>query len=373
LEHMCFKGTKKRASVLEIAAELDGMGAQYNAFTGQEYTGYYAKAMNEFAPRALDVVSDLYLNPTFPEVEIEKEKGVIIEEINMYEDLPQQKVGELFMKLVYGDQPAGWSIAGRKEVIRRVGRDDFVKYRGGHYVPQATVVIVAGGFDPKEALSLVTEQFGSFEHAGKEGKEKVVELQSKPVELVRHKESDQTHMVMGFRAFDVFDDRRYALRVLSDVLGGGMSSRLFQTVREKLGAAYYVRASSDLYTDHGLVAMSAGVQHGKLREVIEATLEEFRRLRDELVPDDELQRAKDHLVGNLLLSLETSDALGSFYGGKEILGVPLTTPDEVSARIRQVTAQDVQKVAQDLFVNEHLNLSLIGPFKQDSFLDILKV
>ncbi|MDP3974891.1 MAG: pitrilysin family protein [Candidatus Jorgensenbacteria bacterium] len=372
LEHMCFKGTTKRPRPIDIANELDGLGAEYNAFTGQEYTGYHAKVKNEHFHRALDIVTDLYLHPTFNPGEIEKEKGVIIEEINMYEDLPQRRVGEFFMELVYGDQPAGWSVAGEKDVIRRIARDDFVKYRGAHYLPQATTVVVAGGFDVAKAKQNIEAHFGAVLGGEKAGKPKVVEEQKVPRELVRFKESDQTHLVLGFRAFDLHDERRYALELLADILGGGMGSRLFQRVREELGAAYYVRAATDLYSDHGLIEMSAGVTHGKLKDVIKAGLEEFTRFTTERVDGETLDRAKRHVTGQFVLSLETSDAQGYFYGGQEVMGLPLMTPDEYSAKLQAVSAEEIQKVAQNLFVNDRLNLALIGPYKDASFLDILK-
>lgn len=372
LEHMCFKGTTKRPRPIDIASELDGLGAEYNAFTSQEYTSYYAKVKNEHFHHALDIVADLYLHPTFNPEEIEKEKGVIIEEINMYEDLPQRRVGEFFMELVYGDQPAGWSVAGEKDVIKKVTREDFLTYRGAHYLPQATTVVVAGGFDVAKAKQDISAHFGMIGEGAKGTKPKVVEVQSAPRELVKFKESDQTHLVLGFRAFDMKDERRYALELLADILGGGMGSRLFQKVREELGAAYYVRAGTDLYSDHGLLAMSAGVTHGKLRDVIQAGLGEFTRFTKELVSDEDLNRAKRHVTGQFVLSLETSDTQGYFYGGQEVMGLPLQTPEEYIAKLQAVTAEEIQKVAQDLFTDDRLNLALIGPYKDVSFLDILK-
>ena len=383
LEHMCFKGTTKRPRHIDIANELDGLGAEYNAFTSQESTSYYAKVRNESFERALDIVADLYLHPVFDAREIEKERGVIIGEINMYEDLPQRKVAELFMGLVYGDQPAGWSIAGPKEVIRRVGREDFLKYRGAHYLAPATAVVAAVGVsagggsafggDEKKVTSLIEKHFGGLSTGAKGQKLKVVETQEKPRELVRFKEVDQTHLVMGFRAFDIFDERRYPLQLLTDILGGGMGSRLFQVVREELGAAYYVHASADLYSDHGLVVMDAGVHHEKLPEVITASLKEFARFKDEAVSPTDLQRAKDHVTGNLFLSLETSDALAAFYAGEEIMRMPLQDPRTLAANLQAVTAEDIRAVARVLFTNDRLNLALIGPFKDRSFLDIVKV
>jgi len=377
LEHMCFKGTKKRPRPIDIASELDGLGAEYNAFTSQEWTSYFAKAKNENFDKVLEIVSDLYLNPVFDLREIEKEKGVIIEEINMYEDIPQRRVQELFMELVYGDQPAGWSVAGRKEVIKILGQENFLKYRGEHYLASSTILVIAGGFSveggEKEIAEEVENYFTGLGRGKKSGKIKVMESQEKPGEFVKFKESDQTHLVLGFRAFDVFDKRRFALELLADILGGSMGSRLFQRVREELGAAYYVHASADLYSDHGLLAMAAGVDHKKLDDVVKASLEEFAGLKNKLVSKTELERAKEHLTGHLFLSIETSDQLAFFYGGQEVMGVPILTPQMAAQRIKAVTAEEIQKVADELFKNNRLNLALIGPFKDKSFNDILKI
>ncbi len=373
LEHMCFKGTTNRPKQIDIVSELDGLGAQYNAMTGSETTSYYAKAKNSSFDEILDIVADMYLNPTFPADEIEKEKGVIIGEINMYEDLPQRKAPELFMELLYGDQPAGWSIAGRKEVIQRVTRNDFINYRGKHYLPPATALVISGGFDAKNIKEKIEKYFGEMPAGTKGGKRKVTESQADPGEKVFYKKTDQTHIIMGFRAFDVFDERKYALDLLADILGGSMSSRLFQRIRDKMGAGYYVNASADFYSDHGDIGMAAGIHHEKVHDVIKATLEEFARFRDEKVDTKELKRGKDHLTGNLFLSVETADELGYFYGGQEIMGLPLLSPEEMAAEVQKVTAEEIQAVAKDLFKNKSLNLALIGPFKDTTFSDILKV
>ncbi len=373
LEHMCFKGTKKRPRAIDISSELDGMGANFNAFTSQEMTSYYIKARNESLDKVMDVIADMYLNPVFNENEIEKERGVIIEEINMYEDTPRRRVQELFMTLVYGDQPAGWDIAGRKEVIRKLNRDDFIKYREAHYVGQATAVVIAGGFEEENIDRKIGDYFAGLLQGEKSSKIAVKEEQTEPAELVKHKDSDQTHLVLGLRAFGIFDERRYILEVLSDILGGGMSSRLFQKIREELGAAYYVQAGTDLYSDHGLVSMMAGVDHKKIEMVISAAIEEFNRFRSEEVDKGELERAKEHLVGNLFLSLETSDELAFYYAFQEIQKLPLITPEELARKIKAVTSEEIKAVAEDLFKNESLNLAVIGPFKEKSFSDILKM
>lgn len=364
LEHMMFKGTVTRPKPGMIAHELASLGAQSNAFTGQEYTGYYAKVRAEKLPDILEIVSDLYLNPLFERAEIEKERGVIIQEINMYEDDLPAKVQEILDALTYGDQPAGWDVGGRKEVIRRLGREDFIHYRKERYVAAGTVVVVAGKFDEKKALAQIKKYFGTLPLRRVVPKKKTIEKQSVPRIKVHFKKTDQAHLAIAFRAFDMFDLRRYALRVLVDVLGGGMSSRLFIRVREEMGAAYYVGAGADLSLDHGTLGISAGVGYLKIDEVLGAIFRECRRLCDEPVPAAELQKSKDHILGNLMLGLETSDDLASFYGGQEILGKELLSPEAYADRIKKVSAEEVQKVAHAVMRNQGLNFAVVGPYKQ---------
>ena len=361
LEHMVFKGTERRPKAGTISEELDALGAEYNAFTGQEYTGYWAKAEARKLPGLLELVSDLYLHPIFDEKEIEKERGVIIEELNMYEDTPMRSVQDLFLELLYGDQPAGWNVGGTKETVRRLTRDDFVEYRSLHYVAPATAVIVAGSFSEGAVMRQLRSLFGSLPRGKKEAKPKTKESQSAPRVKVKGKKSDQTHVVLGVRAFSVFDKRRHALQLLAHILGGGMSSRLFKRVREEMGAAYYVRAEADLALDHGVFAVSSGVNHPKLHGVISAILEEMASLAHTPVPEAELRRAKDHLVGTFRLGLETSDELAMFYGGQEIIVKKLTDPDTLVRRTLAVTAKEIQALAKTLFKERALNLALIGP------------
>jgi predicted Zn-dependent peptidase len=363
LEHMCFKGTEKRPTAFAIASELDGIGASYNAFTSQEYTGYYAKARPVHFDLILDVVSDIYLHQKFDANEIEKEKGVIVEEINMMADQPMRKVQDVFMELMYGDQPAGWPIAGRKEVIQNMTRENFTEYCGKHYVADATIVVIAGKFDEQEAVEGVKKYFGNITTGAKSAKVRTTESQEKPQVVLETKETDQTHLVMGVRAFDLFDERKYALDVLADILGGGMSSRLFQKVREEMGAAYYIGAGSDLSTDHGYMDVSAGIDHKKIDGVITAIIAELKRLADEPVTNDELVRAKEHLIGGLVLGLETSNQWAGFYGSQEVLEKKMMSPEELIQKTQEVTADQIQSVAKDIVRNEGLNLAIIGPFK----------
>ncbi len=374
LEHMCFKGTSERPDQLVISRELDGMGAEYNAFTGHEYTGYYAKVAAQHLPQALDLLSDIYCHSLFKEEDIEKEKHAIVGEIDMYEDMPMRKVHDLFMTLLYGDQPAGWEIAGPKDLVTTFTRADFLSYRAMHYVPSATTVIVAGKFDARKILSLLKKQFSGLESGKKFGKQKTQDTQGSPAVAIQEKDSDQTHLVVGVRSYPLKHKDYAVLGVMAAVLGGGMSSRLFQKVRTEMGLGYYVRAGNDSFTDHGIFAASAGVVNARAAEAVTAILAEFKRLKTDLVPSVELKKAKDMMAGRLFLGLESSDEIAEFYGAQRVLKKTLKTPEEVLARIEKVTAQDIRRVARDIFVTEHLNCALIGPWKDEQvFQSILRI
>jgi predicted Zn-dependent peptidase len=374
LEHMMFKGTAQRPKPGMIAHELAALGAQTNAFTGQEYTGYYAKVRAEKLPDILDIVSDLYLNPLFDHVEIDKERGVIIQEINMYEDDLPAKAQQVLDALTYGDQPAGWDVGGDKKNIMRLNRQDFMDYRAQRYVMPGTVVVVAGKFHEKNTLAQIKKYFGHLPRRHVIAKKKTIEQQSAPRIKVHFKKTDQAHLAIAFRAFAMFNPRRYALSVLADVLGGGMSSRLFMRVRGEMGAAYYVGAGTDLSADHGSLGISAGVDHAKTDAVLGAIFDECHRLCNELVPAVELQKSKDHMLGGLILGLETSDDLASFYGGQEIFGREILSPEAYADRIKKVTAEEVRKVAREVFRNKGLNFAVVGPYKNAaSFKKIVKL
>lgn len=364
LEHMVFKGTAKRPTTLDISSELDSIGAIYNAFTSSEYTGYFAKARANHFEKILDILSDMYLNPLFDPAEIEKEKGVIIEEINLSEDQPMRRVWDVLGELMYGNQPAGRRTLGTKENIQKMARDNFLAYWKERYLPQSTVVVVAGGFDESRVVEEIKKHFGGMPAGEKIEKVKTFEKQDRPAVSVKFKDSDQSHLVLGFRAFDLFDERKYSLGILGDILGGGMSSRLFQKIREEMGAAYYVRAGSDLSADHGYFAVSAGAGNNKLNPVIEAIMGELKKITIEPVSEKELSQAKEHIIGNTILELETSDQLAGFYGEQEIAGREIKTPEEIIKKIEAVSAEDILAVAKEIFKNEKMNLALIGPFKE---------
>ena len=373
LEHMCFKGTIKRPKAIDISRELDSIGSQYNAFTAQEYTGYYAKSDAKHFKKIFDVVSDIYLNSTFPETEMQKEKGVIIEKINMYEDMPNRHVQDLMMELLYGDQPAGWNIAGEKKNITGMKRDDFITYKKAHYLPEATTIVVSGQVNEKEVMREVLKVFGKIESGKKSKKLKTVEKQEKSEVLLKFKKTDQTHFVLGVRTYDLFSKKNAVLSLLGGVLGGGMSSRLFQKLREEMGVGYYVRAYNDVFTDHGFFQVSAGVDNKRIEEVIHAVVEECRKLMREEVNAEELNKVKECLIGNMKLSLESSDDIANFYGGQELLKKEIKSAEEKAKELRAVSAKDIKKLANEIFKDQKLNLALIGPFKEKTkFSKILK-
>ena len=373
LEHMMFKGTEKRPGKLDIAKELDGIGAEYNAFTGKEYTGYYAKASVKKIDTVMDVIFDIFLNSKLDEKELDMERGVIIEELNMYRDMPQRYVGDLFEQLLYGDQPAGWDIGGEKETILKLKREEFVNYFNTHYISSKTTVAIAGNVDPETIKSKVEAYFKNIRQSKEFGKPAVVEKQEKPEILLHHKKTDQTHFILGVRAYDKFDDRKYPLGILSIVLGGGMSSRLFSEVRDKRGLAYYIGAGGESYTDSGFFMVKAGVNNQKIKEALEVVMEELRKVKREGITPDELKRAKDQIEGSVALGLEHSDAVAETYAESLIFNNKVLTPEEELAKMKEVTLDQVHKVASEIFDDKKLNLSLIGPFdKEDEFKKLLK-
>lgn len=371
LEHMCFKGTTTRPNTSDLSKELDALGCEFNAFTGQEFTGYYAKGKATDFSKLIDIISDLYLNPLLKEDEIEKEKGVIVDEINMYDDMPMQKVHEVWMSLLYGDQPAGWAITGPRDVVRSMSRKDFVAYRKAHYTASATTVIVSGNVDTRRVFKEIAKNFKGIVVGKKSGKKKTLDTQNTPQIALRHKETDQTHFILGVRSFPIYDKRNPIFSVLGGVLGSGMSSRLFRKIRDEMGVGYYVRAGNSSSTDSGYFAVSAGVANDRLSEVIRAVMNELSDLKNKLVPDDELAKVKEHIIGMMYLGLESSDDLAEFYGTQEIMRREMRTPKEREKIIRAVTAEDIRKMAKKIFVEKNLNLALIGPTKDSASLKTL--
>lgn len=365
LEHMMFKGTKKRPGTLDITKELDSIGAEYNAFTSKEYTGYYIKCATEKLDTAIDVISDIFQNSKFDEKEVEKEKGVIVEEINMYLDTPQRYIHDVFEGMLYENQPLGFEIAGKKGTIRAFARQNFLDYFETHYFDRNSVIAVAGNIKPQEVKEKIAKYFSGVRRGKDLEFAKAADNQNGPRFKVSFKQTDQTHFILGFPAFDYFSDKAPILEAMSLVLHGGMSSRLFQEFRDKRGLAYYVYAANNPYADAGYFSIGAGVDNARFSEALKIALAECRKLIEEPVSEEELKKIKDYAHGKTLIGLETSDDLASFYADQELLKRELLTPGQKLDLIDKVTASDILKAAKEIFDAKKLNLAVIGSVKQD--------
>ena len=360
-EHMFFKGTERRPTARTISTEIDAIGGEFNAFTAKELTGYYVKCGSETRDVALDVLSDMLLNSRFDPTEIEKEKGVILEEMNVYLDTPQRYVGNVYDRLLYADQPLGWDVLGTKETIEATTRETFTSYLDAWYRPERIVVGVGGRIG--EGLSERLEELLGGIEPTPTGRAAQVDLPlDTSLVALFTKTSEQAHLILGVRGYPIGHPNRYALQLLAVVLGGGMSSRLFTEVREKRGLAYYVHASHSAYTDVGTFYSGAGVDVDRVDEAITTILGELRKIAAEPVPADELEKARGYAKGRFVLRLETPQGTIQYGLRREVLEGEIEEPDELLARLDQVTVEDVQHVAKELFEDKRLYLALVGPF-----------
>jgi predicted Zn-dependent peptidase len=360
-EHMFFKGTERRPTARDIAGEIDAIGGEFNAFTGKEYTAYYVKCAAESRDVALDVIVDMLRHSRFDPEEIDREKGVIIEEMNMYFDTPRDYIGGVYEELLYGDQPLGWDIIGRKETVRNATRETFTTYLDRWYHPERMVLGV-GGRIGDDLIERVEELLGDMLRIETRAPEPVQPYANGRVKVFT-KQSDQAHVVLGVPSYPLDHPDRYVLQVLASVLGGGMSSRLFTEVRERRGLAYYVYGMNHAYTDAGSLYSQAGVDINRIDEAVTTILGEFRKMADEPVPADELEKAKSFSKGRLVLQLENPQGLILFGLRREVLERRVPAVEEVLAALTAVTVEDVQRVAKDLIAEDRLRLALIGPFE----------
>src|SRR5690349_2383192 len=359
-EHMFFKGTERRPTARQIAGEIDAMGGEFNAFTGKEYTAYYVKCAAEHRDVALDVLVDMLRNAKFDSEEIEREKGVIVEEMNMYFDTPRDYIGGVYEELLYGDQPLGWDIIGRKETVRGATRETFMSYLDGWYHPSRMVVGV-GGRIGDGLVDRVQELLGDLPARDTGAPEETKPHVNGRVKVFT-KQSDQAHLILGVPSYPLSHPDRYALQVLSNVLGGGMSSRLFTEVRERRGLAYYVFGLNHSYTDAGSLYAQAGVDINRIEEAVTTILAELRSIAADAVPADELRKAKSFSKGRFVLQLESPQGLILFGLRREVLEQATPSLEDVLAGLEAVTAEDVQRVARELITDERLRLAVIGPF-----------
>jgi predicted Zn-dependent peptidase len=364
-EHMFFKGTENRPTARDIGSEIDGIGGEFNAFTGKEYTGYYVRCAGEHRAIAFDVLVDMLRNSKFDPEEIDREKGVIIEEMNMYFDTPRDYISGVYDSLLYGDQPIGWDIIGRKETVRGATRDTFLGYIDQWYHPDRMVVGVAGKLD--DGLQADIERLLGDLEASQTGTPAPAQIAANGDARVKihTKASDQAHLCLGVPSYSLDHPDRYALQLLATTLGTGMSSRLFTEVRERRGLAYYIYAINHSYTDVGSLFSQAGVDIERVDEAITTISDELKKTTDEAVPSDELEKARNVAKGRFVLQTESPHGLIMFGLRREVLEGQAAEPEEILAGLDAVTVEDVQRVAQDVIGGHGLNLALIGPFEQD--------
>jgi predicted Zn-dependent peptidase len=369
-EHMFFKGTERRPTAKEIATEIDAIGGEFNAFTGKEYTGYYVKCAAEHRDVALDVLVDMIRNSRFDPDEIEREKGVIVEEMNMYFDTPRDFIGGVYEELLYGDQPLGWDIIGRKETVRGATRDTFMDYLDRWYKPSRMVVGV-GGKIGDDLVERVEELLGDLP-SGETGSPHALEPAPANGRVkVFTKQSDQAHICLGVPSYPLDHPDRYALQLLATVLGGGMSSRLFTEVRERRGLAYYVFGLNHSYTDAGSLYAQAGVDINRIDDAVSTVAAELRKAAAEPIPAEELEKARSFAKGRFVLQLENPQGLIMFGLRREVLEGRAIDPEEVLAGLDAVTGEDVARVAGELVAGDRLRLALIGPFDDSAHFDAL--
>ena len=362
-EHMFFKGTERRQTARELAGEIDAIGGEFNAFTGKEYTGYYVKCAAEHRDVALDVLVDMLRHSRFDADEIEREKGVIVEEMNMYVDTPRDYVDSVYDELLYGDQPLGWDIIGTKETVRAATRDTFVDYLDRWYRAPRMVAGIGGNLGDG-LVPRLEELLGDVQGGSEGSPERVSYAQSEPRVRVHTKTSDQAHLRFGVHSYPIDHPDRYAMGLLATVLGGGMSSRLFTEVRERRGLAYYVYGYNQGYTDTGTLFAQAGVDIARIDDAISTVAAEFAKIAAAPVGAGELEKARNYAKGRLVLSLEDPKGMIMFGLRGAVLEDRLREPDEVLAGYDAVTAEDVQRVARDIIREDKLNLALIGPFEE---------
>jgi predicted Zn-dependent peptidase len=381
-EHMAFKGSKKYQNALLLSSIIEGLGGIFNAFTTKDHTGYWIKAPLSHFEMVVDVLADMIQNPLLLEEEIEREKGVIIEEINMYEDEPQYKVWELFEALLFKNHPLGYPTTGHKETVGKFTRQTFLDYMKDLYKPSNVILVVAGGLSInqkskiknqndtskfKNFLNIVEKKFSSWKDGQKASFLNFSDNQNSPQILIKTKKTEQAHLVLGYRGLSYTDKKRYAQSVLMTILGGGMSSRLFYQLRERRGLCYYIHSGSEPFSDTGYVYTRAGltVDAKKINEALKVIINEHQKIAEGELKDEEVKKAKEMVKGRLILSLEDTHDLASFVGRKLIFEGKIVESQEIIKKIDAINKEEIIDLAKKLFVKEKLNLALLSPITED--------
>jgi predicted Zn-dependent peptidase len=366
LEHFLFKGTKKYPSAMAISEVVDAIGGEMNANTGKEHTQYYIKAASKHLPLIFEILTDMIQCPLFDADELEKEKGVIVEEINMYKDMPVAEIDNILEGTMWPHDALGRDIAGTKETVTKFTRDMFRDYIKRHYQTPNMILGVSGKYDSHQLNNLIEKYWKKHPKHSFHGWDKVKEKQASARMKIQYKDTQQAHLAIGFKSFAYGDPRNSTVSVLAAILGGGMSSRLFSEVREKRGLAYYVRAMPGSYQDTGSFTISSGVQVDKITDAIQVILGELKKIKDVPVDGREMQKAKEYIKGKTTLALEDNQVRLDWFLERAAFNKTIETPSEVFKRIDSVTAKDIAKVANELFLNKNMTLAIIGPYKQET-------
>lgn len=370
LEHLAFKGTEKR-SAKQIAFEMDSIGGQIDAFTSREYTCYSAKVLDEHLPIAIDLLSDILLNSTYKPSDIEKERQVILEEIKYVEDNPTDYIYDLLYKCVWSEHPLGRPILGNVESIKKIGRDAVIAHLDKHYLPRNMVIAAAGNIDEDKLRKMLERSFGNLKRNGPSQRQTPPEIKKNLI--IKERELEQIHFCLGTKGLKSADDNRYNGYILNTILGGSMSSRLFQKIREDYGLAYSIHSFISPYADTGLLGIYAGTSPAFFNKVLKMSLEELKILRNVKVSDNEIKRSKDQLKGNLILSLESSTSRMNQLAKQEIYFGRYFSMDEIIAEIEKVRGDNIQSLAKKLLEDSFFNLAILGPVKKGEIsLDLLQ-
>lgn len=366
IEHLMFKGTKRRPTTLDISRALDSVGAQYNAYTNKHETGYYIKIDAKHTNLAVDMLHDMVFHSKFDQKELDRERGVIIEEINMYQDSPMRHVEDLLEEVVFEGNTLGWEIAGSHKTMKEMKREEIIAFRDSHYIPSRMVVSVAGNI-PKDIRKTLEKTFGSVKATKAEHPsfEPFVRSSSKKKVNVQFKKTEQIHLMFGFPSFGIGDDRNEALTILSCILGGTMSSRLFISVRERKGLAYMVRSSNMAYDDAGVFSVQAGLDKSRVPLAYKTIMQELRKIKRDGVTAKEVKEAIDHICGSMLLAMESSSFQAEWYGDDELFLNKVRTPEQFMAKLAKITAADVKKIANEVINEKHMKMAVIGPYKNE--------
>ncbi|MFC1989516.1 M16 family metallopeptidase [Chloroflexota bacterium] len=370
IEHLCFKGTPKRPTASEVSAAIEGVGGILNGGTDKELTLFYAKVAQPHFILALDVLADMLLNAKFDSVDIERERQVIVEEIHMIKDSPAQRVSMLIDELLWPGHPLGRDIAGSKESMTAISRDVLLDYLKSYYIPDNTVVAIAGNIQHQEAVDAVSQALANGTKQQPCRSYLPYQEQKNPRLKVERRDTEQIHLSLALPGLSLVHPKRFTFDLLNVILGEGMSSRLFTEIRDKLGLAYSIHSYVDHFLDSGSITVEAGVEPQNLPVVVKAIMEQLSHLKD-VIPESELSKAKELSKGRIMLRMEDTRAVAGWMGGQEILTENILSVDQVVSIIDAVTANELREIAREMLVGDRLRLAVVGPIQPDEPLEEL--